>query len=125
MTEMTDRQLTEEAAGELRQQLRRDGWRSDLAWAAVGVGGAVSAEAEARRTIAYLASVRAVDGGSARIWKEGDVPAPVEADAREVFVAHADGTEWHSETLEAPALTVAGTSAPELEEEPDEDHEAA
>lgn len=105
----TDRQLSEEEAGELRQRLRESGWSSDLAWANVGSGSAATAQGEARRTIVYLASLRAVDGGAAKVWQEGDVPAPAEADAREVFVTSDEDSEWHSEVLEAPATTVAGS----------------
>lgn len=102
-----DQQLTEEAAGELRQRLRREGWQADVGWAEVGSGTAASTLDETRRTLAYLASVRAVDGGAAKLWKEGDVPAPAEADAREVLIARPDDSEWHSEVFEAPAVTVA------------------
>lgn len=105
--EDTDQQLSPEVAGELRQRLREDGWRSDMGWAKVGAGSAALAQQDARRTIAYLASLRAIDGGAGKVWQEGDVPAPAEADAREVFVARAADTEWHSEVLEAPATTVA------------------
>lgn len=115
-----DRQLSEEAAGELRQRLREEGWSSDLAWATVGSGSASTAQGDERRTIAYLASLRAVDGGAPKIWQEGDVPAPAEADAREVFVTFANDSEWHSEVLEAPATTV--TESPEA---PDEDEASA
>lgn len=110
----TDRQLSEEAAGELRQRLREEGWSSDLAWATVGSGSASTAQGDERRTIAYLASLRAVDGGAPKIWQEGDVPAPAEADAREVLVTSEDDSEWHSEVLEAPATTV--TESPESQE---------
>lgn len=116
----TDRQLSEEAAGELRQRLREDGWSSDLAWATVGSGSASTAQDDERRTIAYLASLRAVDGGAPKVWQEGDVPAPAEADAREVLVTSANDSEWHSEVLEAPATTV--TESPEA---PDEDEASA
>ncbi|QBI19803.1 hypothetical protein ER308_09705 [Egibacter rhizosphaerae] len=102
----SDRQLTEQAAGELRERLRNEGWSSDLGWTSVGSGSA-GAYDEAHRTIAYLTSVRAVDGGASRMWKDGDVPAPPEADAREVFTAREDDTEWHSELLEAPVETTA------------------
>lgn len=114
--EQTERQLTEEAAGELRQRLRDEGWRADAGWTAVGSGSAVQAEGETKRTLAYLASVRAVDGGAAKLWKEGDVPVPAEADAREVLVARAGDSEWHSEVLEAPAVTVAREDSPSEEE---------
>jgi hypothetical protein len=102
---------TPEAAGEVRQRLRRAGWQSDFAWIEVGAGTAPAAvhaagEEEARRTIAYLASLRSVDQGAARVWREGDVPAPHEADAREVMVAGPDVADWHSEVFEAPAETV-------------------
>lgn len=101
-----------ETAGALREQLREAGWRSDLAWALVGVGHAGTVQGEARRTIAYLPSLRAVDGGASKVWQDGDVPAPAVADAREVFVTRPDDTEWHSESLEAPARTIAATPEP-------------
>lgn len=112
----TDRQLSEEAVGALRQRLRDDGWRSDVGWATVGSGSAAIAQGEARRTIAYLASLRAVDGGAAKVWQEGDVPAPPEADAREVLVTGDDDSEWHSEVLEAPAETVVNVGRSDAEE---------
>lgn len=107
----TQQPETPEAAGEVRQRLLHEGWQSDLGWAEVGSGSAIAAvraagEAEARRTIAYLASLRAVDRGAARVWKEGDVAAPAEADAREVMVAEPDAEDWRSETFEAPVETV-------------------
>jgi hypothetical protein len=107
----TDRPQTPEAAGELRQQLRDLGWRSDLGWVSVGSGSAQAAVkaadgADARRTIAYFPAIRALDGGALRLWRDGDVPVPPEADAREVMVATADGFDWLSEVLEAPATTV-------------------
>lgn len=102
---------TPKAAGEVRQRLLHQGWQSDLGWAEVGAGSAVAAvraagEAEARRTIAYLASLRALDRGAARVWKEGDVAAPAEADAREVMVAEPHADDWRSEVFEAPVETV-------------------
>lgn len=111
----TDRQLSEEAAGGLRQRLREEGWSSDLAWATVGSGSASTAQGDERRTIAYLASLRAVDGGAPKVWQQGDVPAPAEADAREVLVTSDDDSEWHSEVLEAPATTV--TESPDSHDE--------
>lgn len=106
---MTD-QLTQEptdsqTAGALRGQLRDAGWRSDLGWAVVGSGSAATVSGEAYRTVVYLSSLRNVDGGAARVWKPGDVPAPAVADAREVFVTRPGDTEWHSQSLE-PAPTV-------------------
>lgn len=102
---------TPEAAGEVRQRLLHEGWQSDLGWVEVGAGSAIAAvraagEAEARRTIAYLASLRALDQGAARVWKEGDVAAPAEADAREVMVAEPNADDWRSEVFEAPVETV-------------------
>lgn len=109
--DQTDRQLTTEATGELRERLRAQGWSSDLAWTTVGSRSAAAiaegvAEGQAKRTIAYLASLRAVDGGALGVWKDGDVPAPPEADAREVLTARPGDTDWHSELLEAPAESV-------------------
>lgn len=113
----TDRTHHAEDVGELRQRLREHGWRSDLGWSDVGSGSAQTAtdgaQGEARRTIAYLATLRAVDGGAGRVWKEGDVPAPPQADAREVLIATPGAPDWYSEVLEAPAETVE-------HEEPDE-----
>lgn len=102
---------TPEAAGEVRQRLLQQGWQSDLGWVEVGAGSAIAAvraagEAEARRTIAYLASLRALDRGAPRVWKEGDVAAPAEADAREVMVAEPNADDWRSEVFEAPVETV-------------------
>lgn len=102
---------TPEEAGEVRQRLRQEGWQADLGWADVGAGSAAAAvraagDREARRTIAYLASLRALDQGAARVWKDGDVPAPPEADAREVMVAEPDLADWRSEVFEAPVETV-------------------
>lgn len=102
---------TPEEAGEVRQRLRQEGWQADLGWADVGAGSAAAAvraagDREARRTIAYLASLRALDQGAPRVWKDGDVPAPPEADAREVMVAEPDLADWRSEIFEAPVETV-------------------
>lgn len=107
----TDQPETPEEAGEVRQRLLHEGWQSDLGWAEVGAGSAIAAvkaagEAEARRTIAYLASLRALDQGAPRVWKDGDVAAPAEADAREVMLAEPEVDDWRSETFEAPAETV-------------------
>jgi hypothetical protein len=107
----TDRPNTVTAAGELRQTLRDRGWRSDLAWIEVGArsaSGAVHAAGggEARRTVAYLSAVRALDGGALRLWKDGAVPVPPQADVREVMLATAGVEEWISELFEAPATTV-------------------
>lgn len=95
-----------QAAGTLRQRLRNEGWRSDLAWAVIGSGSAATVSGEARRTVVYLGSLREVDGGAAKLWRPGDVPAPAVADAREVFITRPGDTEWHSHRLEAPATTV-------------------
>ncbi len=102
---------TPQAAGALRHRLRIEGWQSDLTWVEVGsrsASGAVRAAggADVRRTIAYLASLRALDGGAPRLWKEGAVPVPPQADAREVMLATEDVTDWMSEVLEAPATTI-------------------
>ena len=105
--------VTADAAGQLRERLRAAGWRADVRWTAVGSGSAAAAVAAAEaarqapptRTIAYLSSLRTIDGGAPRVWTEGDVAVPHVADAREVMSAH-DG-EWISHTLEAPARTVA------------------
>lgn len=106
----TERALTPEEAGTLRERMREHGWRSDVGWMAVGTGSSAAVargEGESvRRTIAYLPSLRAVDGGASRLWKDGDVPAPREADAREVMIADPDVSDWQSESLEAPAETV-------------------
>lgn len=101
---------TPQAAGELRHRMRDDGWQSDLTWVEVGsrsASGAVRAAGgeDVRRTVAYLASLRALDGGAPRVWKEGAVPVPAQADAREVMVATEGVTEWISEVLEAPVTT--------------------
>lgn len=114
---------TPEATGEVRQRLRSEGWRADMYWADVGVSsapGAVRAAdgPTARRTIAYLASMRAVDRGAPRLWKDGDVPAPPEADAREVMIAEHGVDEWRSETFEAPVQTVEAAVDPDADEEP-------
>lgn len=106
----TERPATPQAAGELRHRLRIEGWQSDLTWVEVGSGsasGAVRAAGgdDVRRTIAYLASLRALDGGAPRVWKEGAVPVPAQADAREVMLATEGVTEWISEVLEAPVTT--------------------
>lgn len=95
----------ETAAGELRQRLREEGWQADLAWAKVSSGTATQAVHASggepvRRTIAYLSSVRKIDGGASQLWKEGDVASPPEADAREVMVATPDDPDWHSEHFE-------------------------
>lgn len=121
--ETTDRALTAEEAGELRARLRSQGWSSDCGWVTVGARSAISAVraaggGETRRTIAYLATLRSVDGGAPRVWKDGDVPAPPEADAREVMVADDEANEWQSETFEAPAATV---GEPEDADEPAEE----
>ena len=109
-TEGAERALTPEEVGELRERLRQDGWRSDVGWVSVGVGASAQVSQEGqepvRRTIAYLPSLRAVDGGAARLWKDGDVPAPRQADVREVMVADPQASDWHSETFEAPVTTV-------------------
>lgn len=102
---------TPEVAGEVRQHLRSEGWQADLYWTEIGVGSApvavrAAGGVAARRTIIYLVSLRSVDQGAARLWKEGDVPAPPEADAREVMVAEPGEAEWQSETFEAPAEVV-------------------
>jgi hypothetical protein len=111
LPDTTARPQTARAAGELRQLLRERGWRADLAWAEVGsrsASGAVTAAggADVRRTIAYLPSLRALDGGTLRLWRDGDVPVPAAADVREVMVATAGAEDWHSETFEAPAARV-------------------
>jgi hypothetical protein len=111
----TQQPETPEAAGEVRQRLLQEGWQSDLGWAEVGSGSAIAAvraagEAEARRTIAYLASLRAVDRGAGRVWKEGNVAAPAEADAREVMLAEPNADDWRSEVFEAPVETVEDAS---------------
>ncbi|GEM_PF-3477211 len=121
--ETTDRALTTEEAGELRARLRSEGWSSDCGWVTVGARSAISAiratGGETRRTIAYLATLRSIDGGAPRVWKDGDVPAPPEADAREVMMADGEANEWQSETFEAPAATVGEPSeAGEPAEEP-------
>jgi hypothetical protein len=113
-----DRPDTPEAAGELRHRLRVEGWQSDVTWTEVGSRSAESAVrasggAEVRRTVAYLASVRAVDGGAPKVWKDGAVPVPPQADAREVMLATSGVTDWISEVLEAPAETVEGADAAE------------
>lgn len=95
-----------EAAGALRQRLRNEGWRSDVAWAVIGSGSAATISGEAHRTVIYLGSLRDVDGGAGKLWKPGDVPAPAVADAREVFRTRPGDTEWHSHRLEAPPLTI-------------------
>ena len=109
-TQQTERALTPEEVGELRERMREHGWRSDVGWMAVGTGSsAMTARSQGesvRRTIAYLPSLRAIDGGASRLWKDGDVPAPKEADAREVMIAEPDSTDWQSESLEAPVETV-------------------
>jgi hypothetical protein len=74
----------------LLDRLREEGWQSDFAWTEIGSGSAQAAVRSgdggtARRTIAYLPSVRAADGGAGRVWKTGDVPVPAEADAREAL----------------------------------------
>ena len=107
----TERPRSAEAAGEARLRLRAEGWRSDLAWSAVSSGSAPAAVraaggASARRTIAYVPALRALDGGAGKVWKEGDVPAPPEADAREVMRATAEGYDWESEVFEAPPEAV-------------------
>lgn len=121
----TDRQLTAEAVGELRERLRAQGWSSDLGWTMVGSRSAlaVAADGEARRTVAYLASLRAIDGGASGVWKDGDVPAPPEADAREVLTARPGDSDWHSELLEAPVENVA-SGDDTTDESPADDGEA-
>lgn len=104
---------TPEAAGEVRQRLRGEGWQSDLGWLEVGVGSApaavrVAGDTPARRTVAHLASLRALDQGAPRVWKDGDVPAPREADAREVMLAEPHANDWRPEVFEAPVETVEG-----------------
>jgi hypothetical protein len=118
---MTDtrqaRPQTAEAAGELRQRLRAAGWRTDVGWSDVGSRSAQVAVqgaggAPTRRTIAYVPRLRAVDGGAGRLWMDGDVAAPPEADAREVMIARPDSDEWQSETFEAPLGHVAAGNEP-------------
>lgn len=113
---------TPEAAGEVRQRLRSEGWQADLGWLEVGVGSApaavrVAGETSARRTVAYLASLRSLDQGAARVWKEGDVPAPSEADAREVMIAEPQADDWRSEVFEAPAETIETDELPEFNDD--------
>lgn len=115
-----DQLNTPEEAGEVRQRLRQEGWQADLGWADVGAGSAAAAvraagDREARRTIAYLASLRALDHGAPRVWKDGDVPVPPEADAREVMVAEPDLADWRSEVFEAPVETVETPEAAETD----------
>jgi hypothetical protein len=103
----TTRPQTVQHAGELRHTLRERGWRADLAWVEVGArsaGGAVSAAdgADVRRTIAYVPALRALDGGTPRLWKDGDVPVPPVADVREIMLATQGIDEWISEVFEAP-----------------------
>lgn len=111
---------TAEAAGEVRQRLLSEGWQSDLAWLEVGVGSAsaavrVAGDGPARRTVAYLASLRALDRGAPSVWKDGDVPAPREADAREVMLAEPHATDWRSEVFEAPVTTVESDEPDDLD----------
>ena len=106
------RPQTVEAAGELRQQLRAAGWRTDVGWCDVGSRSAQvavrgAAGGPSRRTLAYVPALRALDGGASKLWMAGDVPAPPEADAREVMVALPDADEWQSEVFEAPVERVA------------------
>lgn len=108
-----------ETAGALRERLRNEGWRSDLAWAVIGSGSAATVSGEARRTVVYLGSLREVDGGAGKLWKPGDVPAPPVADAREVFLTRPGDTEWHSHRLEAPATTVVTPSGDRTEQTTD------
>lgn len=120
-----DQLNTPEEAGEVRQRLRQEGWQADLGWADIGTGSAAAAvraagDREARRTIAYLASLRALDQGAPRVWKDGDVPVPPEADAREVMVAEPDLADWRSEVFEAPVETVEAASADTEADEHDE-----
>jgi hypothetical protein len=105
------RPTTPRAAGELRQVLRERGWRADLAWVEVGSRAAAAAVGAAdgaavRRTIVYLPSLRALDGGALQLWREGDVPAPAVADVREVMVAVDGVDEWTSEAFEVPPARV-------------------
>jgi hypothetical protein len=101
---------TPEAAGALRMRLRDNGWRADLAWVEVGRRSATAAVRAAgedvRRTIAYLPSLSALDGGTPRLWRDGDVPVPAAADVREVMLATEDCEDWISETFEVPAQRV-------------------
>lgn len=100
--QLTHRPTDSQTAGALRQQLRDEGWRSDLAWVVVGSGSAATVSGRAHRTVVYLGSLQDVDGGASRLWKPGNVPAPAVADAREVFMTRPGDTEWYSESLEAP-----------------------
>jgi hypothetical protein len=110
-TEITrPRPTTPAEAGVERQRLRQRGWRSDLAWAEVGSRSAAAAVkatgGDTRRTIAYLPALRSLDGGSLRLWRDGDVPAPATADVREIMLA-TDGVEdWISEAFEVPPASV-------------------
>ncbi len=125
-----DQLSTPEEAGEVRQRLRQEGWQADLGWADIGTGSAAAAvraagDREARRTIAYLASLRALDQGAPRVWKDGDVPVPPEADAREVMVAEPDLADWRSEVFEAPVETVEAGSTDDEGHEHDENASGA
>ena len=44
------------------------------------------------------------------MWKEGDVAAPAEADAREVMLAEPNADDGRSEVFEAPVETVEDAS---------------
>lgn len=126
----TETRTREEAVGELRQQLLAAGWRSDFRWSDVGSATASAAVRAAggeatRRTIAYLSSLRAVDGGAAKVWMDGDVPAPRQADAREVMLATPADSDWQSETFEAPVVTVADDEDRDARDERSAVHEAA
>ncbi len=117
-TAVSTRPKTLQAAGELRQTLRDRGWRADLAWAEVGArsaSGAVSAArgADVRRTIAYVPALRALDGGTPRLWKDGDVPVPPVADVREIMLATQGVAEWISEIFEAPPERVESDRTPQ------------
>lgn len=105
-TTLPEHARTPHGAGALRVRLREAGWSSDLSWVEVGARTAISAAraagGEARRTIAYLPSLSAVDGGTRRLWKEGDVPVPSVADVREVMLATETCEDWISELFEAP-----------------------
>ena len=105
-TTLPEHARTPQGAGALRVRLREGGWSSDLSWVEVGsrtaTGAVRTAGGDVRRTIAYLPSLSAVDRGTPRLWKDGDVPVPSAADVREVMLATEGSDDWLSEAFEAP-----------------------